>query len=118
VAVLCLKGLEVSFKIPGGPGIYLQGVFLHQGIVDPQSNMFYVNIRELLAMSLHCQDPQRFNRVVSDVAPDSTCLAGKCGEGLTPDKIRQVLWLHKRLGHPSRGTMVKAIQNATWQGVP
>jgi hypothetical protein len=39
VTVLCLKGLEVSFKIPGGPGIYLQGVLLHQGIVDPQSNM-------------------------------------------------------------------------------
>jgi hypothetical protein len=80
--------------------------------------MFYVNIRELLDMSLHFQDPQRFDRVVSDVAPDSKCLAGKRGEGITPDKIRQVLWLHKRLGHPSRGTMVKAIQNATWQGVP
>jgi hypothetical protein len=80
--------------------------------------MFYVNIRELLAMSLHCQDPQRFDRVVSDVAPDSKCLAGKRGEGITPDKIRQVLWLHKRLGHPSRGTMVKAIKNEIWQGVP
>jgi hypothetical protein len=45
-------------------------------------------------------------------------LAGKRGEGITPDKIRQVLWLHKRLGHPSRSTMVRAIKNATWQGVP
>ena len=58
VAVLCLKGLEVSFKIPGGPGIYLQGVLLHQGVVDPQSNMFYVNIRELLDMSLKASLPR------------------------------------------------------------
>ena len=38
--------------------------------------------------------------------------------GITADKIRQVLWLHKRLGHPSRDTMVQAIKNQTWVGVP
>jgi hypothetical protein len=111
VAVLCLKGLEVSFKIPGGAGIYLQGVLLHQGTVDPVSHMFYVNIRDLLSMSIKFQDPKRFAGVVTDSSPipssstassESSCLAGKRSDAISPDKIRQVLWLHKRLGWSSQ----------------
>ena len=31
---------------------------------------------------------------------------------------RDVLWLHKRMGHPSRATMYQAIMNGTWTGLP
>jgi hypothetical protein len=55
VPVLFLKGFEVSFKIPGGVGIYLQGKLVHQGIVEEDSDMFYVNIKELLALSIKFQ---------------------------------------------------------------
>lgn len=74
-AVLCLKGLEDSFKIPGGAGIYLQGVLLHQGTADPLTNMFHVNIRDLLNMSINFQDPKLFAGVVndSDVVPPLPC---------------------------------------------
>ena len=34
VPVLCRKGFEVSFKIPGGVGIYLQGKLVHQDIIE------------------------------------------------------------------------------------
>jgi hypothetical protein len=29
-----------------------------------------------------------------------------------------ILWLHKRLGHPSRATMHKALQHHCWTGAP
>ena len=115
VPVLCRKGFEVSFKIPGGVGIYLQGKLVHQGIVEKDSDMFYVNTKELLALSIKFQNPERFSHIVTSdppIEPTTLCL------GITADKIRQVLWLHKRLGHPSRHTMVQAIKNQTWIGIP
>ena len=31
---------------------------------------------------------------------------------------RDVLWLHKRMGHPSRATIYQAIMNGAWTGLP
>jgi hypothetical protein len=31
---------------------------------------------------------------------------------------RDVLWLHKRMGHPSRLTMYQSIMHGTWTGLP
>jgi len=130
VSVLCRKGLEVVFKIPGGPGIYLQGVLLYQGTVDPSNDMFYVNIKDLLSLSITFQNPDRFTACDSVHTPglptplaEEACSysvkkAPRQRSGITADKIRQVLWLHKRLGHPSRDVMAKAINDETWLGVP
>ena len=32
--------------------------------------------------------------------------------------VKEALWLHKRLGHPSRQVMMKAISNKAWMGIP
>jgi len=112
VAVLCRKGLEVVFKIPGGPGIYLQGKLLYQGTLDPHNDMFYVNIKDLLSLSITFQNPERFTTADTATAASmqppaaqqcySTKKSQRRDTAITADKIRQVLWLHKRLGHPSR----------------
>ena len=36
---------------------------------------------------------------------------------LDQDLVREVLWLHKRLGHPSREDMATALLHSTWAGV-
>ena len=76
---LCRKGFEVSFKIPGGVRIYLQSKLVHQGIVKEDNDMFYVNIKELLALSIKFQNPERFSHIViSDppIEPNSYSLCG------------------------------------------
>jgi hypothetical protein len=121
VAVLCRKGLEVSFKIPGGPGIYLHGALVHQGIVDKTNDMFYVNIRDLLETSIRFQFPEAFQRYDTsepEFEPaDKNCYGTTRRHGITAEKIRKVLWFHKRLGHPSRETMVHAIMSHMWTGM-
>ena len=32
--------------------------------------------------------------------------------------VNEILWLHKRMGHPSRGVMSKAIRERSWIGIP
>jgi len=41
------------------------------------NKMFYINIRDLLNTSINFQDPQRFESVVTDVAPYPSCFTGK-----------------------------------------
>ena len=37
---------------------------------------------------------------------------------IDPALIKEALWLHKRMGHPSRQVMMKAISHNAWTGIP
>jgi hypothetical protein len=37
---------------------------------------------------------------------------------IDPAMIKEALWLHKRMGHPSRQVMMKAIAHNAWTGIP
>lgn len=117
VAGLYRQGLEVVFKIPGGPGIYLQGKLLYQGTVDTHNDMFYVNTRDLLNLSITIQNPDRFTGYSKhyhssqfEVATRAPMLRrqekrGACVRTLPSPPTRsdkQVLWLATQAPRPSQ----------------
>jgi hypothetical protein len=46
-----------------------------------------------------------------------SCLGNKASSGITSKLVKEIHWLHKCMGHPSRNVMMKNVANHTWNGV-
>jgi hypothetical protein len=119
IAVLTDRGYEVRFLAEGqGVHIYSKGQLLLKGPQHPHTKLFHIDIQSLIhpppdyepdlsALKLNTdkEQPEPPEKVVHRAALDLTT-------------ARDVLWLHKRMGHPSRATMYQSIMNGTWTGLP
>jgi len=105
IGALLDRGYETRFNSDLGVGIYYQGQLLHQGRRNPTTNLFELDICELSQLPpIH--------------HPATPALVHSNKHGLLDQAlIRDVLWLHKRLGHPSREDMATALLHSTWTGL-
>ena len=135
------KGFEVHFA-KTGVGIFLQNKLIYKGTYDSERKLFQINIIDLILPSSPPHHPQISDDVLvganirlrlSDVEsveeePDDpasvTATARKKRKNarqtdtIDPDMIKEALWLHKRMGHPSRQVMMKSIAHNAWTGIP
>jgi len=110
IAALTDRGYEVRF-LPEGQGvrIYSKSQLLFQGPQHPHSKLFHIDIQSLI-------------HPPPDYEPDLSALTIGPGKehhdspakavnraALDLTTARDVLWLHKRMGHPSRATMYQSI---------
>ena len=119
IAVLTGRGFEVRF-LPDNQGvhIYSKGTLLFQGPQHPHSRLFHIDIQSLIHPPPDYEPDMSGLSLNCDKAPQGTpnYVANRAALDLTT--ARDVLWLHKRMGHPSRATMYQAIMNGTWTGLP
>jgi hypothetical protein len=105
--------------------------------------LFQINILDLILPSSPSHQPQISDEVIAasniplQLSPDdseasddpSTPLGvlepsrkkrknARQTDKIDPAMIKEALWLHKRMGHPSRQTMMKAIALNAWTGIP
>jgi hypothetical protein len=122
IAVLTARGFEVRFLLSGqGVGIYKDQKLLFHGPQHEQSRLFHIDIQSLinspedLTIDEH-EDPSREDptskpSIAKKGHPNYVASSAKLD-------VRDVLWLHKRMGHPSRLTMYQSIMHGTWTGLP
>jgi hypothetical protein len=99
------NGYELHFT-QSGAGIFRQNQLIHKGSLDPVSKLFTIDLLDLVP------------RVPDIPAPSCPQVNSTTKPFLSSRKVLEILWLHKRLGHPSRATMINAIQNNAWQNIP
>ena len=116
VAVITSRGFQVSFLPKGqGIGIYFNEQLIYRGEQDSRSKLFTIDISSLIKPNFeisgtHAEDVQWANS-------DAVGYVAK-KKPLSVQTIKEVLWLHKRMGHPSRATMIQSMLNGTWKGIP
>jgi hypothetical protein len=124
VAVLTARGYEVRFLPNGqGVGIYKSEKLLFHGPQHEQSRLFHIDIQSLIHPPTDI-DKDPHDPLSTD--PDPQPSIAKKGRPhyvansahLDLNTARDVLWLHKRMGHPSRLTMYQSIMHGTWTGLP
>ena len=112
IAVITSRGFKVSFEAGGkGVGIYYNDVLVYTGAIDQESKFFVIDVGELLELRLP-------HAATDAAAPTDSNVYGNKRPDISTKTRDDVLWLHKRLGHPSRATMHKAIQHNAWLGAP
>ena len=135
------KGFEVHFA-KSGVGIFLHNKLIYKGTYDSERKLFQINIMDLILPSSPPQYPQISDDLmvasiiplrVSNDTSDEEDPAGKVGdkapsrrkrknekqtETIDPVMIKEALWLHKRMGHPSCQVMMKSIAHNAWTGIP
>ena len=127
------QGYEVHFA-KTGVGIFLHNKLVYKGFYDKARKLFQINIMDLILPSSPPNQPQISDDMVigsniplrlspdppmqSDDDQDETGVltasrkkrkSGRQTETIDPAMIKEALWLHKRMGHPSRQVMMKAI---------
>jgi len=107
IGALADRGYETRFNRDLGVGIYYQGQLLHQGSRNPRTHLFELDLEALA--TIHAPH-------VAQSSDFATAHSAKHSI-LDQDLVREVLWLHKRLGHPSREDMATALLHSTWAGV-
>ena len=117
IAVLTARGFEVRFLENGqGVGIFKDRELLYHGPQHPETRLWHIDIQSLI------NPPDTLitlpDHTDADVAYKDP--SHHVGHKATLDQsmIRDVLWLHKRMGHPSRATMYQSIFNGTWTELP
>jgi hypothetical protein len=114
IAVLTSRGFKVSFEAGGkGVGIYYHNSLVYNGVIDPSSNFFVIDVGELLHLDLPTPPTNDAHANSSDYSA-----YGNKRATISVQTRDDILWLHKRLGHPSRATMHKALQHHCWTGAP
>ena len=136
------QGYEVHFA-KTGVGIFLHNKLIYKGFYDPKRKLFQINIMDLILPSSPPDQPQIQEamligsniplRLSSDDKGNSDNDNEETGvpvtsrkkrinerqtETIDPAMIKEALWLHKRMGHPSRQVMMKAIAHHAWTGIP
>jgi hypothetical protein len=119
IAVLTARGFEVRF-LPHNQGvhIYSKTTLLFQGPQHPQSRLFHIDIQSLIHPPPDYEPDISGLNINTDKAPHGTPNYVASRAALDLNTARDVLWLHKRMGYPSRATMYQAIMNGTWTGLP
>jgi len=108
VAALTERGFEVRFSPHGqGVGLYHNDQLIFRGTQDPTTKLFHLDLQILINLP---PLPTHAHTISSLQKPRNT--------RITAQTIRDVLWLHKRMGHASRQQMATAIQSAAWIRVP
>ena len=124
IAVLTARGYEVRFLPSGqGVGIYKDQRLLFHGPQHEQSRLFHIDIQSLIHPP---SDIDIDNQDSPPLDPTSKPSIAKKGRphyvansaSLDLNTARDILWLHKRMGHPSRLTMYQSIMHGTWTGLP
>ena len=120
IAVLTARGFEVRFLPNGqGVGIYKDLKLLFHGPQHEQSRLFHIDIQSLIHPPEDIAIKDQANSTQDD--PSSKPSIAKKGRPhyvansakLDLNTIRDVLWLHKRMGHPSRITMYQSNMDRT-----
>jgi hypothetical protein len=136
------QGYEVHFA-KTGVGIFLHNKLIYKGFYDKTRKLFQINIMDLILPSSPPHQPQiqedMFIRAhiplklssnpsaesdedKQDTGVSKTSRTKRKNERQTetidPAMIKEALWLHKRMGHPSRQVMMKAIAHNAWTGIP
>ena len=136
------KGFEVHFA-KTGVGIFLQNKLIYKETYDSKRKLFQINIMDLILPSSPPDHPQISDDLLvganirlrlSNDASDEDASADppavtepiapkkkkneKQTDTIHPDLIKEALWLHKRMGHPSRQVMMKSIAHNAWTGIP
>ena len=108
------RGLQVNFS-GEGVGVYLGSQLVLSGDIDTDTKMFYLDIPTLLKST---REPCTSNELnVCNTAYSSVNHTPKFETIVSPKLIKEVIWLHKRMGHPSRGVMVKNVRDCNWTGL-
>jgi len=102
------NGYDLHFT-KSGAGVFHNSQLVHKGQLDPSTNLFTINLADLIA-------PSHLDPNLS--VPSFLSTHSASTSSLTARKTLDILWLHKRLGHPSRSTMIKAVKNNAWQNIP
>ena len=98
IASLAERGIETRFNSDLGVGLFFNGQLLYKGRQNPRTKLFELDIATVAELSL---------------GPDSVrVLTAKQG-AVDASLIKEVLWLHKRMGHPSREDMATALLHST-----
>ena len=136
------QGYEVHFA-KTGVGIFLHNKLIYKGFYDKTRKLFQINIMDLILPTSPPHQPQIQEdmligsniplRLRSDAPVGSDEDIEGTGvpetsrkkrrnerqtETIDPAMIKEALWLHKRMGHPSRQVMMKAIAHNAWTGIP
>jgi hypothetical protein len=133
-------GYEVHFSL-SGVGLFLNSKLIYKGIYDRERRLFQINLKDLILPSLpinqlpFSDDTGIYSNIplnVPDTQPQPVSHSKKQAESkkrlkrttdrqtdtIDPALVKEALWLHKRLGHPSRQVMMKSISNQSWTGIP
>ena len=86
IASLAERGTETRFNSDLGVGLFFNGQMLYKGRQNPRTKLFELDIATVAELSL---------------GTTKHALTAKQGAADT-SLIKKVLWLHKRMGHPSR----------------
>ena len=115
VAVLTNRGFQVNFMPRGqGIGIYFNEQLIYRGEQDSRARLFTVDIGSLITPSVEI--PQCISSDTFWADSNSKGFVAKA-KPLSVQTIKEVLWLHKRMGHPSRATMIQSLLNGTCRGL-
>jgi len=101
IAALAERGIETRFNSDLGVGLFFNGQMLYKGRQNPRSKLFELDIATVAELSLRTTNQ---------------ALMAKRG-AVDASLVKEVLWLHKRMGHPSREDMATALMHSTWTGV-
>jgi hypothetical protein len=113
IAVLTARGFEVRFLEHGqGVGIFKDKELLYHGPQNSETLLWHIDIQSLI------NPPDNIvslpDHTDADVAyKDSRQQVGHKAV-IDQSMVRDVLWLHKRMGHPSRATMYQSIFNGVF----
>ena len=132
-------GYEVHFSL-SGVGLFLNNKLIYKGIYDRDRRLFQINLKDLIIPTIPSYQPSLSddNGVYSNIpltVPDTVTnfsvphetdvtkkhhkrSSGRQTDTIDPTMVKEALWLHKRLGHPSRQVMMKAISHKSWTGIP
>ena len=92
-----------------GMGVFLGDIIVFRGAIDLETGMSCMDIEEMRASSFKIQPFAA--QILLKV------LGNKASEGITSKVVKEVMWLHKCMGHPSRNVMAKNIANHSWIGI-
>ena len=100
-------------------GIYKEQQLLFHGPQHEHSWLFHIDIQSLIHPPEDLAIDEREDLSQEDLsAKPSIAKKGRpnyvaSSEKLDLNTVRDVLWLHKRMGHPSRLTMYQSIMHGT-----
>ena len=107
-------------------GVFLGDKLVFRGAIDRE--MFYMDIEELIHSRFRVAEPTSVEEIPvvawnGGVDPYAaqvplSCLGNKASVGITSKVVKEIHWLHKRMGHPSRNVMMKNVKRNSWNGVP
>ncbi len=114
ISTLCNRGFTITFTADN-IHIFLQKQLIYTGYKDKHTELYYINMKDLIDCKINLQKPLAEKIKVNNVNKHKE--THKRNKIISQSLIKEVLWLHKCMGHQSRNTMCKAVNNQSWPGV-